>query len=427
MSLMLADDYPLRTAADIGNYTVDHYLPEVFGDLSDSPSPLIRLSETEFLAADHPATVVNVQVDRQEVHGWSASTATDSTGHSYCKVTMSATVDAGKIVTAGIVGRASPSTGQTLEHPADIMAYILSVAGKDWDWSGLKAELPGLRLANRIDRIQSVRAWIDEIGRSCGVAWSAARACAYPAPPGVALAQLDQLNSTVESCISTVQDAAATLALQFSWNAAKSTYAKTMKFSASPSPFESTPPVPSVYVVAPDVTIQAPWLRSAADAEALGRRLLVRLSRPRASVNVKTGERLRSTDWATLSSPLLPIDGPQDFFVLSAQAAFGDRTSILTGEIAWGDVPTIALTSYSKMASDTQTAGVEIAYVAGVATFTIQDDQGKPLANANVSLDGGAAKKTDAQGIVRFSAKPGSHVLYVLAAGFAAFEIEVAL
>jgi hypothetical protein len=295
MSLLLSDLYPLRSASAIGNYSADVLLPEVFGDLSDSPSPLVRLSDTEFLAADHPARVVNVQVDGQDVQGWSASTATDATGRAWCKVTTAAPVDAGMIVTAGIVGRASPTTGATLSHPADIMGYILSQAGKSWDWSNLKAELPGIMLAGRIDQPRTVRAWLDEVARSCGVVWSASGACAYPSEPGVSLSDLDRYNADIEDCTALSTDAADQLTIRFAWHAGKSGYARSMSFTATPSPFES--------VGAPETIIDAPWLRSATDAEALGRRLLSRLARPRASVTATTGAPLRAVSWATLDHP----------------------------------------------------------------------------------------------------------------------------
>ncbi len=208
MSLLLSDIYPLRTASALGNFSADVLLPEVFGDLSDSPSPLVRLTDTEFLAADHPARVANVQVDGQDVQGWYASTATDPSGRAWCKVTLAAPADPGMALTAGIIGKASPSTGAIISHPADIMGYILGVAGKSWDWSNLKAELPGIALAGRINQSRSVRAWLDEISRSCGVVWSASGACAYPTLPGISLAGLDRYNTDIEDCTATATDAA---------------------------------------------------------------------------------------------------------------------------------------------------------------------------------------------------------------------------
>jgi hypothetical protein len=416
VSLLLSDIYPLRSASALGNFSADVLLPEVFGDLSDSPSPLVRLSDTEFLAADHPARVVNVQVDGQDVQGWAASTATDASGRAWCKVTMAAPVDVGMVVTAGIIGRASPLTGSTIAHPADVMGYILAQAGKAWDWSNLKAELPGVALAGRIDQSRTIRAWLDEISRSCGVVWSAGGACIYPAAPGVSLASLDRYNADIEDCTATAADAADKLTLRFAWHSGKSGYARSMSFAASPSPFETTG--------APEAIIEAPWLRSATDAEALGRRLLSRLARPRVSVIATTGESLRAVSWATLDHPLAPVDGELPMFVLASESEIGDQIYRITGEVAWGDDPEISMTGYAKMIPDAQSASIEVAYKNGIATFTITDLAGKPLQNASVSLDGSAPKKTNAQGQVSFPSAHGKHTIYVLSAGNLPFEMD---
>ena len=64
-------------------------------------------------------------------------------------------------------------------------------------------------------------------------------------------------------------------------------------------------------------------------------------------------------------------------------------------------------------------------YRDGVATFTVSDDQGNPLANAAVTLDAMYTANTDSTGKVQFKTPRGAHTLTVSMAGFAAFEIDV--
>lgn len=191
MNLLLSEDLPLRTSAALGDYNEDAVLPVIYGDLSQSAVPLVKISETEYLAADHPATVTAVYVDGQETQGWKSVTETDITGHAFCQITLAAKPEQGAEITASMQGKRHATTGALIEHPADVLQDLLSLAGKSWDLSRLKSELPGVKIAGRLDKTQSVRAWLDEITRSCGVVWAERFAAAYPAIAGVSVTSLD--------------------------------------------------------------------------------------------------------------------------------------------------------------------------------------------------------------------------------------------
>lgn len=419
MNLLISEDLPLRTSAAMGDYTEDAILPVVYGDLSQSAVPMIKLSETEYLAADHPATVTAVFVDGQETHGWATSTKTDITGHAYCAVTLSAPAEQGAEITAAMRGKRHSTTGALIEHPADILQDVLSLAGKAWDLSRLKSELPGVRLAGRLDRPQSVRAWLDEITKSCGVVWAERFAAAYPASAGVSVTSLDARSAAVTSISASIQAAADRLQIAFDYHPAKGAFAQYMELSAKPSPFSAAG--------APMSTLEAPWLRQPADALALGKRLLVRLAMQRAAIELETGKTISVGDWLSLSHPSLPVDGPQTLMALSLETDPGKPGRRISGEILWGPTPIITMDHHARAIRPKADGGIDVAYSNGIATFTILGPDGKPLPNALVSLDNSAAKKTNAQGKVRFEANPGRHVIAVEADGYIPFELDVML
>jgi hypothetical protein len=61
----------------------------------------------------------------------------------------------------------------------------------------------------------------------------------------------------------------------------------------------------------------------------------------------------------------------------------------------------------------------------GVATFTISDPAGNPLAGAAVTLDGQETRETDALGRVQFGTERGAHSLSVYMSGYSPFDLEV--
>jgi hypothetical protein len=432
MNILLSEDLPLRTSADLGDYSEDAMLPVVYGDLSQSAVPVIKLSETEYLCADHPATLTAAYVNAQETKGWNGSTGTDSSGHAYCKLTLAAPPEAGAEITVSMQGKRNPQTGALLEHPAEILIDLLSMAGKAWDLSRLKSELPGLKLAGRLDKPQSIRAWLDEITQSCGIVWAERFAAVYPASAGVSVATLDPRNTSITSMEASIEDAADRLQIAFDYHPAKGAFAQYMEFSAQPSPFGEAGK-------APISKLEAPWLRQPSDAIALGQRLLARLASNRISIAIETGKALNVGDWFEISHPSLPLPpgapltgikgwgggNTAQMMALSIETQPGKPGRKLTGEILLGDAPTITLDKHARAIAPKASGGIDVAYKNGIATFTILGADGKPLPNARVSLDGSAAKKTNAQGKVSFETTPGAHLLAVESDGFTPFEMEV--
>ena len=70
MNLLLSETLPLRTTRMLGDFAEDEVLPQRFGDLRHSRFRLIKLSLTEWFAADHPMPISNVYIDDEETDGW---------------------------------------------------------------------------------------------------------------------------------------------------------------------------------------------------------------------------------------------------------------------------------------------------------------------------------------------------------------------
>lgn len=419
MNLLLSEDLPLRTSAALGDYTEDAILPVVYGDLSQSAVPVVKLEETKYLAADHPATITAVYVNEQETQGWESSTQTDITGRSYCQVTLASPPEPGAVVTVAMRGKLHATTGLLIEHPADILQDILEQAGKQWDLSRLKAELPGVRMAGRLDKAQSVRAWMDEVTKSCGVVWAERFAATYPTTPGVHVATLNVKNCQVDGISANIQDAADYLQIAFDYHFAKGAFAQYMEFSARPSPFGTSG--------SPMFQVDAPWLRQPSDALSLGNRLLARLAGHRAAISLSTGVALNVGDWFQIDTPVSPVSGALSMMVLSLEMSPGKPDRHIGGEIYWGATPIVTMDHHARVIRPKSEGGVDVAFKNGIATFTILGPDGTPLQNAMVAFDNGAPKKTNAQGKVSFEAQPGPHLIGVEAVGYIPFELEVLL
>lgn len=175
------------------------------------------------------------------------------------------------------------------------------------------------------------------------------------------------------------------------------------------------------------------WLRSSANAETIGRRMLQRMAGVRYDVTYETDQtNLRPCYWSRFTShPSWPIAGADpSLMILSVDVDTEARLCTVVAEHV-ASTPTVTVTAHSVALPDTLSAAVSVALAGSVATFTISDDAGAPIKNAKCQLDGGAAKKTNEVGKVQFNVTPATppkrHVLAVEAAGFAPFLLDVFL
>jgi hypothetical protein len=417
--LLLAENLPLRTTRMLGDYAVDAPLAHRYGDLSAARFPLLRLSDTVFFAADHPMEIDRVFIDDTETLAWETGTKSDDSGHTWQIVTAGSPVAAGSNVSATGKGKRNPRTGALLENPADIIENVLLLAGRVEDWSALRAECSAesLRIAGSISTIKSIRATLDDITQSVAAIWTPGMARLYPVlavnGPVIELTKARAQNLAVTTDLT---DTADILRLSYDQDDATNKPQRYIELTANPQRFGG---------VVFELTL--PWLRSSANAESVGRRLLSRLAGERYDVSLDSTRRdIRPGQWLRpVANPSWPFTGA-DPVIMVIEAQIDQKQDGLSGE-AIVSMPEISVTGHSVALSSITQGGVDVSYKNGIATFRFTDPSGNPIKNARVSFDGGQAKTTDDQGVVSFTASPGQHKLAAEAVGYTPIEADVTL
>lgn len=430
--MLLSDDVPLRTSEVIDAYREAALLPWGYGDCSRSPQAVVRLSDTRFLVLDHPCkAVTGAQIDGQESQGWQASAFTDATGHTSTVIDFASAVPLGAEVTATWLGMQDARTGALIENPGDVIESILRRSGFDIAPSMLDglyrlradAAAEGLTIGGRIGAAVSLRAVLNGIVRSIGGGWSSESFWLHPAAQVGSAPTADDEGRLPYAVVGEVtahyETSFSTLRVKFDDQAYRAEHRQSLTLRARPSLSTREEPV----------ELLAPWLRNFASATAVAVRVLrrasgqqfeVRVEAPAVSPGVKIG------DVFALASPMFPVPGRQWLTVID-RAQLAERVQLtcdmvlpLAGQVCDVVASTVA-------GAVTQLAAVEVAFSNGTATFTVTDDNGKPLVAARVSLDGATPKRTDASGRVSFQAARGVHKLYIEAAGFQPFEMTVTI
>lgn len=173
----------------------------------------------------------------------------------------------------------------------------------------------------------------------------------------------------------------------------------------------------------------AGWLHLPRLALALGETLLRRKARPLWELSFgvpwRVGLAIAPGQDISINHPRLPVSGVA--LVADAQLDWSSATATLTCWAPAGPAPRVVLAQSAEQFDPVQPSGVAVVYRDGVATLTILDDGGQPLANAKVTIDGAQTRMTDSGGRVQFSTARGAHVLLIQAAGYAALQAEIAV
>lgn len=413
MSLLLSENLPLRTSAMLGvSFSEAKVLPVRYGDLSQSPCALIKLSETEYFVSDHASKVLKVFVDTQETQGFAARIKKDASGKPFTIVELTAPAPQGAIITATLTGKVSAVTGALIENPADVIADILSMAGKHWDFTSVRLECAkqGVRVAGSLTDIQSVKAHIDSVARSVGIVWTQGFFALYPAAPGGHIDTLDKTNSQIYDAHAELQNTAGSIRVNFAQDDFSKLSGQFVLLRAKGSQYDT------------ETIVEAPWLRDYGSAVWLGERLLRRKAGNVLIVALDTDQKnLKHGEWRYVDFPFFQ----GNMMVLASEALPGSHRSRVFGEILFPGSISVEIVSRSAVARPPQGGGIEIATTNGLSTFTIYDPNNKRLSGALVGLDGGTPKKTDINGEVSFEAAPGDHLLAVQADGFQPFQLTV--
>jgi hypothetical protein len=419
MRLLLSEDLPLRTTRVLGDFAEDKVLAQVYGDMTSARFPLVRISDTEGLASDHPMEITEAFVDDERTDSWQRALRTDEKGNAYTVVEFAAPVPAGSTMSARGRGKRNPTTGALIENPAEIMEDVLRLAGRDELFPDLRAQTSAYRFAGRLGDVKQIRAWLDEIARSAAAVWTPSRATLYPvlAISG-AVTELDQFSASEIEVTASLTDTADVLRLGFDFDYASGKPQRFIELTANPKRYGG---------IVAERTFE--WLRLPPNAEAIGRRVLAWLAGDRRQVRFTTSRTdVRAGTWVRLADhPEWPTPHANpEVFVLEANITPKANVARVSG---WAllDSPSILLTSHSIALPSTTEGGIDVTFRNGVATLQLKDNAGKPLAGARVSLDGGLAKITDSQGRVSFVTTRGRHELAVEAKGFISYTVEFVL
>jgi len=405
----LYEPLPLRSSTVLGDFEEAFTLARLYGDLSASPTKCNRLSDTEWFLADHAVMgVVGVQIDMQETAGYAVYTDV-ADGRLYTAIRLAAPAPDGAIVTATCKGMPDPRTGALIDSAEGVMSDILRLSGRAWRSPRLREQALRIPVAGRLrDATISTRAALNEIARSVGAWWTLDDAGLYPGT-ATAFGTLDKRTSSMQPPVAQLDATARALTVDYGWSEFDDGPLGSVRLAARATRYTGT------------TTLDCRWLRQAADAEAVGRRVLGRLAGETVKVTLDVqGVAVHPGEFWNLDHHLQA----GVMFVTARIAQPGQNDSRIEGEVSMPNTA-IDLIGYSSRKPVAQQPGIDVAVSAGRATFTINGADGKPLAGARVSLDGGPAATTTAQGKVTFTATPGRHALAVEAAGFTPFTLQV--
>jgi hypothetical protein len=417
-ALLLSDDLPLRRASDLPAWREDAVLPWAYGRVTLSPVPLDDAG-LEYLIADHPiAGITQVTVEGAVVDGWQLIQRVDETGHAVALLRLTQQVTSGETIAVTFTGRQHTGTGAILEHPADIAADVLRQCG--WDvpanaFMGLRDAFPGLALGIVFNDGITLADAMASIIEPLGAVWHPRKLTAMPRAPGAPVAVLDAVNAETITA-RTDGNIASTARVTYGYDHAAGQARGSLALEA-PEAIERYGRIP--------VEIALPAVRRARDALTVGMLRLADMARPQWAISTAIADAnagIDAGDSVKIDHPRIP---PGVALVLAAAREF--RRDMLTLD-AWmpaGPVPRVDLVGQGGMIDAARPAENSVTYRDGVATFTVCDDAGIPLAGASVQLDGDEVRHTDRAGRVQFKTERGLHTLYIYMDGYAPFQLDV--
>lgn len=415
---LLADPLPLRKGSDLPHYRTNRELPWVYGRVWISPVPLDSAGLL-WLVADHPVTAVErVTVAGVQIDGWQLVQQVDATGQAVALLRLTRPPADGGAIAVRVVGRRHPVTGQAIEHPADIVADLLRQCG--WvvaadAFQGLREAYPALALGMVFGAPVPLRDAIGAVIEPIGAVWSAPRVDAWARRPRNPVATLDASAAERVSARAAAELASvARISYAYDWAAGAARETLTVE---APEAIERYGRMV--------VDIAMPAVRTARDALEIGSARLADMARPQWQIEISVAGAdapIDAGDTVFLAHPRIP--GGSALITATAR----DRTRDMLDLTAWlpaGGAPRVVLAQRGLMVEADRAAPSAVVYRDGVATFTVTDDSGMPLAGAAVVLDGQAMRNTDRFGRVQFTTSRGAHTLSVYMDGYAPFQMDV--
>jgi hypothetical protein len=301
---------PLRTTAALGDFAETRTLPQVYGRVTLEPVPM-NTSGTAWVLADHAVQGVDsVSVSGAPFGAWSFANERDPVGRPIAVLRTTAGL-ADTPPRVSLRGKPDAATGALLERP-DLVLYdwLVEVCGMDLeraDFDALRSEAQGIVLAAVIeDSTATIQTLTDQLCQGAGMAWAPTAegvAMLWPVEP-VAPVLADRVLRLAHdpglTASASHEGLCTVLELAYAYDWAAKDYTRVMVLRA---------PAMAGEIGEVRVRVEAPHLRTALNAEALGIRYLQYYSRPvwrvrgsRPRTDTRPGE---SVEISHPSSPIL--------------------------------------------------------------------------------------------------------------------------
>ncbi len=408
-----SDPLPLRLTTVWGGFRESKPIPHRYGNTGGE---LIQYDQPRrlFVWADHACEAIDaVLVDGIAISAWAWRNGIDSTGH---PVTFVELVDApadGVSVIARGRGKQHPGSGVLMENPAAVIWDILAnLAGNLVNESTLQAfalecDARGLRVGGSIETADSVQTVIRSVCASSGAIFSpdSKGLCRiHPGgTPGVVMETIDRRFSTT----ATARRDSLVTALNVNFD------------------FEAGRPKQSIQLEAPDAIAlygkinkisELRWITSARVSVSIGKAILTDTAQPRWSVRssgIRTA--LAVGDTVEVQHPIVPQAG----LAIVLNRSLDLATGLTSAEFEWiassNTRVVLVQQSVAFVANRPVSAAVQTQGSDRILTLVEQD--GRPIANATVTLDGQTTRYTDSAGRVEFPVAlmpPGNHSLSIV-------------
>ncbi|MEO8133676.1 MAG: hypothetical protein ABI831_06855 [Betaproteobacteria bacterium] len=427
MGILLYEDLPLRKSGALGDFADEFVLAHRLGDLTSGRFKLERMSDTEWFAADHVMSIAQVFAEAQRFDSWEQRIRTDASGRTYTVVELASPAPPDAQMSATGTGKRHERTGALIENPADIAEYIGSLAGRaDRWWDELRGEAAetGLRLAGSLDRALPIGEWYDAVCDSAGAIWCQGMARLYPADPAGCVEMLHA--SYVKRLVlrAAIENTGDVLRLYYDPDKASGKSQHYIELEANPRRYDGFA-----------ITRSLDWLRSPRNAEAVGLRLLPWLAGKRWEVTFDCEDTsVAPGQWRQLVAHRkwpFPGEGDPVLMILEVKAQPNSKTLQVVAQTL-STSPAVRVTGHSVALPTTRDAGIEQRFNDGKLTYVLRDENDRLIVGASVSLDRGAAKKTNAAGEVVFTSAdfkradpPVEHELAIQAPGMQATSQSV--
>lgn len=422
----LSDKMPLRTSTAWGGWRDVKPIPWGYGRITLTPMQY-GAEQRVFVLLDHPAAGVDsVKRDDIETPAWRFWNGLDSTGRAVAFIELETPLSAGERLAVTLRGRMNDA-GRLIDSPAEILYDIMrNLAGLDVAWADLddyRAETAGIEMGGLIaDDAASIRAALDQLLMSTGSAWSAAMqgiahlwpaaadaiAPASPVTPG---------NATAPAASCRHDDIHTVLRVLYDYDHAAGRAARAIQLEA-PASIREYGRI--------ELEWDAGWLKSPRHAEALGRRILAAIARPRWRVEWQQPlAALAPGDWVQIDHPQLPVAGRHR--LIEAEVDIAGVSLSCTVDAAVGNAPKIITGALSAAFDPLIQAGITVEIAGSEIIFTARGDDGQPLPGAKITLNGGISRIADNAGRVSFPVQRGRHVLLIEAQGYPPSESIITL